>query len=94
VEIGRATQIDAGRRGRSIYPVERVDCRSPVSLYASKRSLRAKYFRIPWSNFPEVGVSATVMQSDVQQPAFSLVGPQDANLQPDRYEREDKGRRH
>jgi hypothetical protein len=63
------TQIDADRRGRSIYPVERVDCRSPVSLYASKRSLRAKYFRIPWSNFPEVGGSGTVIQSDVQQPA-------------------------
>ena len=71
MEIGRVTQSDVGRRGRSTYNVERVDCRSPVCLYASKPSLPyvLTILGFPLSDLPGVGVPGPVIQTDVQQPA-------------------------
>ena len=74
-------------RGSSIRTGERVDC-SPVSLHVSKPSLRANYFKVP-VGLPGNGRFWCVIQAPFNNPLISLLGRQDSNLQPDRYERTD-----
>jgi hypothetical protein len=59
--------------GCSIYVVERVDCRSPVSLYASKAS--RELFQDFLSHFPGNARFWCVTPRDVQHPGFGRNRP-------------------